>query len=122
MAIIRPVITAVGRGDGSTLLVTWSGLTSADTCQAVSYPEYSDRSVHVSGTFSSASVALWGSNNGTTFAPLNDPTRTVIALTTEGVQAVLENTLYVQPVATAGTGGQALTISMLFHLTNPLRT
>ena len=122
MATINPVVTAVGRGDGSTLLVTWTGLTNADSCQPVSYPEYSDRSMHVSGTFSGASVAVRGSNNGTTYAPLNDPTRTVIAMTTETIQAVLENTVYVQPVATAGTGGQALTISMLFHLTNPLRT
>lgn len=123
MATIAPVKTWGGsKQDGSTFIITWTPVTSADSCQAVSFPEYSDRSVQVLGTFNSASVAIHGSNDGgTTFAALNDPTSTVIALTAAGIKAVLENTDQIKPVITGGGGSQSLTVAILFHLTNPLR-
>lgn len=123
MAAIQPTLTDVGlKGDGSTILAVWTPVTESDTCVPISMPEHSDKSVHVSGTFGSASVAVQGSNNGgASFASLNDPTGTVIAITAEKIKAVLENTVQVKPVATGGSA-QSLTISMLVHLTNPLRT
>lgn len=121
MATIAPVITFGGsRGDGSTMIATWTPVTNADTCRAVSYPEYTDRSVHVYGTFTGSSVAVQGSNNGgVSFAALNDPTSTVIAITTEGIRAVLENSDQIRPSVSGGSG--SLSISVLFHLSNPLR-
>lgn len=123
MAVIAPVRTWGGsKQDGSTYIVTWTPVTNADTCGPWSAPEYADRSVHVSGTFNSASVAVKGSNNaGVSFASLNDPTSTVIAITAEAIKAILENTDQIGPVITGGGGSQSLTISMLFHLSNPLR-
>ena len=121
MAVIAPVITKVGKQDGSTLLVTWTPVTEADSCGAISLPEYSDKSVQVAGTFGGTSIAVQGSNDGTNFASLNDPTQTVIAITAAKVQAVLENTVVIQPVRTGGSS-TSVTISILFHLTNPLRT
>lgn len=121
MATIKPTVTAVGRGDGSTLQVIWTPVTEADTCAAVSYPECADRSVQVAGTFGSSSTAVQGSIDGTNYASLNDPGGTVIALTAAGIKGILENTVYVKPVTTGGSS-QSLTISMLVHLTNPLRT
>lgn len=123
MATIAPVKTWGGsRQDGSTMIITWTPVTSADTCGPTSFPEYTDRSVHVSGTFGSASVAVHGSNNaGVSFAALNDPTQTVIAITTEAIKAILENTDQIKPVITGGGGTQSLTVSILFHMANPLR-
>lgn len=123
MATINPVILDVSdKGDGSTKTVIWTPVTESDTCAAVSLPELTDKSIHVSGTFGSASVAVKGSNNGgASFASLNDPTGTVIAISGEAIKAVLENTLLVQPVASGGSG-QTLKISMLFHMNNPFRT
>ncbi len=121
MATIKPTVRAVGRGDGSTLQIIWTPVTEADTCAPVEFPECSDKSIQVLGTFGGASVALNGSNNnGTTFAPLSDPGGTVIAITSAKIKAVLENTQQIQPVASGGTS-QSLTIAMLVHLTNPLR-
>lgn len=122
MAAIAPTITMPDdTGDGSTFRVVWTPVTEADTCNPVSYPKHSDKSVHVSGTFGSASVAIHGSNNGgASYAALNDPTGTVIAITGEKIKAVLENTALIRPVITGGTA-QSLTVSMLFHLSNPLR-
>lgn len=122
MADIGGVSSAAGRGDGSTVIVTWTPVTSADTCHPVRYPEYADRSVHVSGTFDGATVQIQGSNNGgVSFAALADPTETTIVLTTERIKAILENTDFIMPVVSGGGGAQSLTIAILFHLTNPLR-
>lgn len=121
MAAIKPTVLAVGRGDGSTLQVIWTPVTEADTCVAVEYPEFSDKSIQVLGTFGSASVALQGSNDsGVTFAALHDPGGTAIAITSAGIKAVLENSQQIKPVATGGSS-QSLSIAMLLHLTNPLR-
>ena len=122
MTDIPGVTLATGRGDGSTIIVTWASVTNADTCHPVSYPEYADRSIHVSGTFDGATVQIQGSNNGgASFAALADPTETVISITSERIKAVLENTGQIMPVITGGGGAQSLTVSLLFHLTNPLR-
>lgn len=124
MAAIVPTVRDVSpRGDGSTLLVVWTPVTSAgaDTCNPVSFPDHPDKSIHVSGTFGAGSVALNGSNNnGASFAPLNSPNSTVIAITTETIKAVLENTQQVQPVYSGATAG-TISISMLFRMTNSLR-
>src|SRR5512139_881962 len=123
MAVIKPTVTAIGRGDGSTLRVLWTPVTNADTCAAVSFPECADKSIQVLGTFNAASVAVHGSNDaGTTFAALNDPGGTVIAISAAGIKAILENTELVKPVFSGGGASQSLSVAMLFHLTNPLRT
>ena len=122
MTDIIGVTTAAGRGDGSTIVVTWSPVTSVDTCHPVRLPEYADRSIHVSGVFGGSTTKIEGSNNGgVSFAPLADTTDTTIAISTETIKAVLENTDFIKPVVSGGDATQSLTISLLFHLTNPLR-
>ena len=121
MATITPTITAVGRGDGSTLQIVWTPVTESDTCAPISFPEMSDKSIQVLGTFGGCSVAMNGSNDGTTYAALRDPSSTTIAISAAGIKAVLENTMFLQPSPSGGSG-QSITINMLVHLTNPLRT
>lgn len=122
MTDIPGVSASAGRGDGSAIVVTWTPVTSADTCHPVRYPEYADRSIHVSGTFDGATVQIQGSNNGgASFASLADPTETTILISSERIRAILENTDYLMPVISGGGAAQSLTISILFHLTNPLR-
>lgn len=122
MAVIAPTVTEVSdKGDGSAFRVVWTPVTEADSCAAVRYPGHSDKSIQAIGTFGSGSVALHGSNDGgTTYAALNAPSGSAIALTTASIKAVLENTEYIKPVITGGTA-QSLTIAMLIHLSNPLR-
>jgi hypothetical protein len=121
MAAKNPVQTVIGRGDGSCILVQWSGVTEADTCVAVEIPDKADKSVQVAGTFGSATAILEGSNDGTNFSGLRSPDSVAISLTATGLKQVLENTRYVRPSMSGGTG-QSLTISMVFNLSNPLRT
>jgi hypothetical protein len=122
MATIKPTVTDVSdKGNGASLRVVWTPVTEADTCQAWKLPEYSDKSIQVLGTFGGATVVLNGSNDGgVTFAGLNVPAGTAISIASAAIKAVLENTEYVQPVASGGTG-QSLTIAMMFHLSQPLR-
>ena len=129
MANITPTITDVSdRKDGSAILVQWAdggSNNSANTYLPVSFPKHADKSIQVYGTFGGASIALNGSNDniGTpaNFAALNDPSSTVIAITSAKIKAVLENTVHVQPVASGGTA-QNLNIQMLFQFANPART
>ena len=110
MADIQPTVVPIGEKDDSVLRITWTPVTEADACVGIARPEYSDRSIQVIGTFGGASVALHGSNDGgDTYAALNDPTGTAIAITSAKIKAVLENTEYIKPVATSGSG-QELTI------------
>lgn len=123
MAAIKPTMLDVSmKGDGSCMLVTWTPVTENDTCVAVQLPQYTDKSLHVSGTFGGSSTALQGSNSitGATFAALRSPDSVAIALTADSIKAVLENTFQVKPVPTGGTA-QSLTINLLAHLSNPLR-
>lgn len=125
MATIKPTETDVSdKQDGSAFQYVWTPVTNADTCAAIRRPAHADRSVHVSGTFNGASVAVNGSNEtgGTNAVALNDPGGTAIAITAAGAKLILENMLYYQPAATGGGGSQSLTISMLVRMTNPLRT
>lgn len=125
MAVIKPTQTTVGvGGDGSSVLFVWTPVTESDTCAAIAMPRHSDKSIHASGTFGGATVAVQGSNiaAGTTFAALNNAaTGTPVALTVEGINTILENTVQIKPVMTGGSG-QSLILSMLVHLANPLRT
>ena len=122
MATIAPVITEIGYGNFAAKQVIWTPVTSADSCAAVTFPECAEKSVQVSGTFDSASVAVNGSNDGTNYAALNDPGGSVIAITGAKIKGVLEKTMFVQPSISGGGGSQSLTISMFFLATNPLRS
>lgn len=122
MAVVPAVVTEIGRQDRSCYKVTWTGVTENDTCAPVSFPDHNDKSIQVLGTFGTTSVAIHGSNDGgTTFAPLNDPTGTVIGISAAGIKAVLENTEQIKPVLTGGSS-TSVTIAMLIHQTQPLRT
>lgn len=122
MATIKPTVTQAGKQDGACFIVTWAAVTEIDTCVAYQGANLSDKSVHVSGTFGGATVAVQGSNNGgTSFAALNDPSSTVIAITAEKIKAILENVDLIKPVITGGAA-QSLNIALLVNQNNPLRT
>lgn len=124
MAAINPtIVREVGTGDGSVVRVTWTPITSADTCTAIALPEYTEKSIQALGTFGSGNVAVHGSNDaGVTFAALNDPAGTVIDITAAGIKKILEPTEYIKPVVTTGDGTQSLTLVVLAVRMNSLRT
>lgn len=123
MAVVNPTVSRfIGSEDGSLVKATWVFASEADTATAIALPEFADKSVQVFGTFGTIHIAMHGSNDaGGNFAPLNDPSGTVIDIASAKIKSILENTEQTKPVVTAGAGGP-LTVVMLARLSNPLRT
>lgn len=126
MATINPVPVQVlgnndkGDKDVNGWQVTWSNIGNADTPAPTSqFSGYAGKSFQVEGTFGGATVQCQGSNDGTNFHQLNDPSMTAIGLTAGGIREVLEHTLYFQP-ALSGGSGSSITVTMYFTKTRPL--
>jgi hypothetical protein len=89
--------------DGVTT-VLWADVTEADTGQAVNLARFPDRTVQVTGDFTtSGAITMEGSNDGVTFATLHDPQGNEIVLTDSSLVLIAENPLYIRPRATAGS-------------------
>ena len=98
-------------------VVKWTPLANADTGAPYTAPQFSDKSVQISGTFGvGGTVLIEGSlvSNGTAvWGTLNDPNGNTLSVTAAKVEAVLENTYQIRPNVTAGDGTTALTVRML---------
>lgn len=117
MATITPTIVDIGSGvgqnpNGPSCIVTWAGITEADTCDPVELVGLPDRSIQFAGTFGSATVVAQGSNDGTNYVTLTDPQGNAISKTSAGIEMIAEVARYTRPSASGGTG-QSLTVSML---------
>src|SRR5262245_16941674 len=105
----------------SCLLFTWTPFTEADTCVGVQIPWMADKSVHVKGTFGTATVKIQGSNDGATAAVfsavtlglLNKPDGTQLSFATEGLNQILENPVWIRPIMVAGGTGMSTTILLV---------
>lgn len=97
------------------LRTVWSGLLNGDDGNPESPGRLSDRSVQVSGTFGAGgSVSIQGSNDGISWSILRDPAGAPLTFTTgPDLKEILENTLYVRPVVTAGDGTTSLQVQLL---------
>ena len=98
-------------------LVQWTGLTKAtdDAGSPVELPNYSDRSVQVTGTFGTGgSVRIEGSLDGTNYATLTDPQGNALDVTAAKIEAISEAVRYIRPRVTAGDGTTTLVVTILF--------
>ena len=103
------VHTQVGRGCH---LYTWTS-TGLDTALPISVPQAADKSVQVLGTWGGATWTLQGSNDGTNYVGLSDMDDGTTAITatidpTE-IRQVYENTVWLRPITTGGTGTSLVT-------------
>lgn len=88
----------------NTIIATWTSLASGDTGAPISYPQFNDKSVHIKGTFgASGSCTLEGSHDGVTWVALTDPQGNAITKTSEAIETISENMLYIRPNV-SGTG------------------
>lgn len=90
--------------ENNAIAITWEELGGAETGPQASVARWVNRSVQVKGTFGGATVVLHGSNDGVTFAALNDLEGNPISLTAAGILSIMENTRFVRPVSSGGTG------------------
>lgn len=105
---------------GNTYMHTWVLTTADHTGVAIELPGAADRTVQFTGTWGSATGGLEGSNDGSTFAPLTNPsTGSAIAPTTDatGISAVMENPRYIRPRLTAVGSGATVTVRLFSRRT-----
>jgi hypothetical protein len=113
-AVVNYTTTLTPDGQANTILVSWTPMLNGDTGQPASISQYSDRTVHVTGTFSVGGTAvLEGSNDGTNWSTLTDLTGTAISKTAAGVSIVAENPRFIRAHVTAGDGSTSLTVTVL---------
>lgn len=93
----------------------WSGLVaSGDSGNPITIaPHVRSVAVQLTGTIAgSLSVAIQGSNDNVAYAALKDDSGTLIALTDNTVVKLSNAPKFIKPVATAGSGGAAATVSL----------
>jgi hypothetical protein len=107
------VITAVLVGT-QVYTYTSAAMANGDTSAPIQCPDFADKTVTFTGTFGAGgSVTLQGSNDGTNYFTLKDPSSTAITKTSAGISAVLEHPLYVRAQVTAGDGTTALVMIIM---------
>lgn len=85
--------------------IVWETMGDADTGSSVEAPDYPDKTVTVTGTFASATVVIQGSNDGSTWATLNDFGGTALSYTSaSGVILIRENPLFIRASTSGGSG------------------
>jgi hypothetical protein len=129
MATKVPTMTSDVLGDGSSVVkVSWSAangnaLANGDDGTPIDFSQWADRSVQVLGTFGAAGNLKWeGSNDGVTYATLNDPSGAALDIAAAKVKGVLEITQKARPRVSAGDGTTALEVHVLLRRSQPLRT
>lgn len=110
MAEIQYTITKTPEGDA---LITWPSVTEADTFQRFELNRAaSEISVHIVGTFGSATLDIKGSNydaDGVTLLQM-DGTTAIVA--SEDIFSILDRPLYLTPTHSGGSS-ESVTIYML---------
>jgi hypothetical protein len=99
---VKPANTVAN--ESGVVSVSWRAVPEGDTFAVAETGNLWERSVQIGGTFGGATVVLQGSNDGVTYATLNDLQDSPISFTSAGLAAIQENTRYVKPLATGGTG------------------
>ncbi len=65
MSTITPTITPNPGGQRNCVQVVWANLANGDDGAPVSYPQFSDGSVQIEGTFGGGTATMQCSNDGT---------------------------------------------------------
>ena len=106
---IQPVTRTDAGGATQVWLYTWAALANGDSGKPISIVDFPDKTITFTGTFGAGgSVTLEGSNDGTNFFPLKDPSGSAITKTAAGAAVVVEHPLQIRPHVTAGDGTTAI--------------
>jgi len=110
MATITSTIDSDGPGE----TVTWSAVTTGDTGSAFTAAGYVHGFVTFAGTFNGGTtVILQGSNDGTTWAALENPNGDAISATAAGGFEVRTGARYVRPSVSSGS---ADSVNVVLHM------
>lgn len=112
MATKASTITQPG-SNNSLKLIVWAALANGDDGTPLSFPDWSDRTVQISGTFGvGGTCVIEGSNDGVTYSTLTDSNGVALSITANSVKQINELPLFTRPRAT-GDGSTAIVVSVL---------
>jgi len=111
------------RVDKRMVVFQWAGLTNGNAGKPYESTMFSDKSVHIFGTFGlGGSVTIYGSNDPNdlntepgvsgNWVVLTDPQANAITKTALAIEQILENPLLICPKVTAGDGTTAITVTI----------
>lgn len=111
MATITPSYPAPSGMANMTNLrqVKWALSGASDVGTAEMLGNFADRTITVTGTWSSATLLVEGSNDNVTFVTMTDPQGNALSKTADFIEAMLENPLYVRVSTSGGGAGTTLT-------------
>ena len=109
---------------GDVVVAVWAGLTLEDVdppgagaedvndvgAAFSGYNDYSDRTVHIFGTFTTATCLIEGSLDGTNWITLTDPQGNALSKTAASLENVQELTPYVRPRLTGANFTTDITV------------
>lgn len=93
---------------GDVIRASWA-LATGDDGAPIQYPEFADKTVQVIGTFGGGTVLIEGSNDGTNWSTLTDPSGSSLSFSAAGLKQVLECTQYIRP---RQSGGAAVAVTV----------
>lgn len=114
MATVSPAISLIPSQAGAVPRVTWAGIVTGDTLDALALPgSTSAASVQFSGTFGGATVKLQASNDGTTFYDMKDASGTTISATAGAYFEFSTAAVYIRPSIASGSANSVNAIVRL---------
>jgi hypothetical protein len=123
MATVNWTTTPLRTYGDNAIVAAWTPLTNTNADgQAFEMPGWSDRSVHVFGTFGGATVTIQGSNelaptNWVTLAAAGDASEDMV-FSVADLKQLLEVTRWVRPLLSGGAGS-SMTVLMLVRRPAP---
>lgn len=99
------------QGDRS--IVTWETLTCGDTGRVLDLNNFNDNTVTATGTFNSENLTMQGSNDGTVWFTLTDPTGVGVVFSAAGGKVLVEAPRYIRPSFSGASGGDVDVLVLL---------
>lgn len=110
----RSQVTTISE-EQRTLVVRWSDLANGDDGVAVPFGYSPERTIQVFGSFGGGTLHLEGSlepTNPSNWKVLTDPLGNPISLTSDSIETVMENTMWIRPRLAGGAAGNVTALVM----------
>lgn len=113
---LQSVTLPIGGDYNGIRIDQWLAVGNGDDGAPAELVNFADRTVQVSGTFGAGgTVAIEGSLDGVSYAPLTDPQGNALLFTNAKLETISEVVRFIRPRVTDGDGTTALDIFILFR-------